>query len=266
MRNREVEQKADDVLSAYQVHTGPVDVLGIAREEGIELAEGDYAESFCGRIEHHRELGGFVLFHPRIAPSKNVGRVRFSIGHELAHYFLDHHRAMLMSGRSHNSTSDFICDEALEREADRFAAALLIPSFALQQRLAQRGYMALREILVLAQEWQSSATSAAIRYARFTKEACGIVVSQDGIVQFYQPSDEAKATGFGFLRKGASVPPGSRTSEIKETRIGVGIREGAGNAEDWFPGRSQHRELWEEAFSLGGTGMVLTLLAVNGSD
>ena len=61
MKAGEVEQQADEVLSAYEVRTAPVDVLAIATAEGIELAEGDYAESFCGRIEYHRDVGGFVL-------------------------------------------------------------------------------------------------------------------------------------------------------------------------------------------------------------
>ncbi|MBI3867703.1 MAG: ImmA/IrrE family metallo-endopeptidase [Verrucomicrobia bacterium] len=262
MKIGEVEQQADDVLSAYEVCTAPVDVLTIAKAEGIELAEGDYAEPFCGRIEYHREVGSFVLFHPRLETARSLGRARFSIAHELGHYFLEHHRAMLMSGGSHNSTSDFICDDALEREADGFAAALLIPSFALRQRLARRRFMTLREVLALAQEWQSSATSAAIRYARFTSEACSVVVSQDGIVQFYSPSDEARAMGFGFLRKGAPVPSRSKTFDAGKPDVANDIREGTSNTEDWFSERRFHRELWEEAFPLGGTGMVLTLLAL----
>ncbi|MBK7997386.1 MAG: ImmA/IrrE family metallo-endopeptidase [Verrucomicrobia bacterium] len=262
MKAAEVERQADEVLSAYEVRTAPVDVLAIANAEGIELAEGDYAEPFCGRIEYHRDVGTFVLFHPRLETAKNPGRARFSIAHELGHYFLEHHRALLMSGQSHNSTSNFICDDVLEREADEFAAALLIPSFALRQRLARRRFMTLREILALAQEWQSSATSAAIRYARFTSEACGVVVSQDGIVQFYSASDETKAMGFGFLRKGTPVPSRSKTFEAGKPGAANSILEGTGGTENWFVDRQFHRDLWEEAFPLGGTGMVLTLLAL----
>ena len=262
MKPTEVERQADEVVAAYEIHTAPVDLLAIARAEGIELAEGDYGEPFCGRIEFHREVGGFVLFHPRLATARNVGRVRFSIGHELGHYFLDHHRTMLMEGRSHNSTSDFICDNTLERQADCFAAALLIPSFALRQRLSRRSFMTLRDILAVAREWQSSVTSAAIRYARFTSEACGVVLSQDGIVQFYSPSDEAAALAFGFLRKGTPVPPRSKTAQAGQGNDTAVVLEGTASTVEWFPEKRFHRDLWEESIALGATGTVLTLLAV----
>ena len=202
-----------------------------------------------------------MLFHPKLASARNVGRVRFSIGHELGHYFLDHHRNVLVKGQSHNSTSGFICDNALEREADCFAAALLIPSYALRQRLSRRPFMTLREILVLSQEWQSSASSAAIRYARFTSEACGVVLSQDGIVQFYSASDEAAALGLGFLRKGTQVPPQSKTAQAGQEDEAPAVLEGSANTAEWFPGRRIHCDLWEESTALGATGMVLTLLA-----
>jgi hypothetical protein len=257
----EVERQADEVVAAYEVRTAPVDLLGIARAEGIELAEGDYGEPFCGRIEFHPEAGGFVLFHPRLVTARNVGRIRFSIGHELGHYFLEHHRSLLMKGKSHNSTSGFICDNALEREADSFSAALLIPSFALRQRLSRRRFMTLREILALAQEWQTSATSAAIRYARFASEACGVVLSQDGIVQFYLASDESAALGLGFVRKGTPVPSRSKTAEAGKEGHAATVLEGSANTAEWFPGKRIHCDLWEESTALGATGMVLTLLA-----
>ncbi len=263
MKPAEVERAAEEVLSAYEIRSSPVDVLAIAQTEGIELADGEYGENFCGRIEYHPEAGRFVLFHPRLEVARNPGRVRFSIGHELGHYYLEHHRALLMSGRSHDSSSDFICDDALEREADHFAASLLIPAFALRQKLARRRYMTLREILALALEWQSSATSAAIRYARFTSEACGIVVSQDGLIQFYSPSDEASALGFRYLRKGTPVPTRSLTFAAGQPETPGTIREGPGTTEEWFPDRRFHRNIWEEAFPLGRTGLMLTLLAFN---
>lgn len=261
MKPVEIEKQADDVLAAYEVRLPPVDVLSIAKAEGIELAEGSFGESFCGRIEYHPEVKGFVLFHPRLDGSRHAGRVRFSIAHELAHYFLDHHRTLLMAGKSHNSTSDFICDNELERDADGFAAALLLPSYALRQKLTRRPFMTLREILALAREWQTSATSAAIRYARFATEGCAAVLSQDGVIRFYSASDEAAALGFRFLRSGTPVPPSSQTHEIGRGDSCGDIREASTCTEAWFPDRRACHDLWEEAFPLGGTGLVLTLLS-----
>ena len=47
-------------------------------------------------------------------------------------------------------------------------------------------------------DWQSSARSAAIRYVRYTGEACAMVVSKQGKLTRYIPSDEADGLGYRF--------------------------------------------------------------------
>jgi hypothetical protein len=187
--------------------------------------------------------------------------VRFSIAHELGHYFIEHHRELLMAGRAHNSASGFICEDEIEREADEFAAALLIPAFALKQKLARRAFMTLEEILKLANEWETSATSAAIRYAKFTPEACGVVVSQGEIIKYYIPSEEAATTGFKFMGKGRRVPPKSKAVEAGLAANSRHVLAQEASSADWFSDRTQSKKIWEESFALGYTGTVLTLLA-----
>src|SRR5258706_4580314 len=123
MRASEIERLASEVLSGWGGKTPPVDVESIARDEGIALGPGSYGENFCGRIEFHSDVSKFILFHPDLDLVHNPARVRFSIAHELGHYFIEHHRELLMAGRAHNSTSGFICEDDIEREADEFAAA-----------------------------------------------------------------------------------------------------------------------------------------------
>jgi len=256
----QIEKVADEVLDAHACNTAPIDVCAIVHAEGIQLADGDYGSDFSGRIEYHADVSGFILFHPSLELARYPSRVRFSIGHELGHYFLDHHRERLLAGATHNSTSDFICDDALEREADEFAAALLIPSFALRERMFRRSFMTLTEVLKLAEVWQSSATSAAIRYAKFTREACIVVLSRCGKVLFWVPSEEAVALGFKFLAKDRHVPRGVPTALVSDG----GAVHGAGvSSELWFPQRYRRTDLWEDACQLGGTGRVLTLLSLD---
>src|SRR5882724_6177064 len=153
MTPSEIERVANEVLAGYDCSVPPVDILAIAKAEGIELAPGTYAQDFSGRIEYHREAGKFILFYPEVEEARYPAQVRFSVAHELGHYFLDHHRELLIRGQAHNSANDFICDNVLEREADEFAAALLIPSRALEQKLAKRSFMTLREILSMSEQW-----------------------------------------------------------------------------------------------------------------
>jgi hypothetical protein len=257
----QIERVAEDVLTGYDCGAPPIDVFGIAREEGIELGPGNYGDDFSGRIEYHRDVGKFFLFHPDPETARHPARVRFSVGHELGHYFLDHHRELLIQGAAHNSTSDFICEDNLEHEADEFAAALLVPGFVMKRRLAKRSFMTLSEVLRMADDCRSSATSTAIRYAKFTREACVVVISEGGRVVFWVPSEEAGAIGLRFLSRNRVVPSGAPTAMASGEEGGV--REGVIGSVHWFPDRSRELDLWEEACALGSTGRVLTLLALN---
>ena len=145
--------------------------------------------------------------------------------------------------------------EVVEREADEFAAALLIPSSALKQKLARRAFMTLEEILKVANEWETSATSAAIRYANFTSEACGVVISQGEVI-----------VGFKFVGKGRKVPPKSKAAEAALGKTPRQVLGKEASSEEWFSERAQSRKMWEESFALGYTGTVLTLLAFESED
>src|SRR3546814_42737 len=56
------------------------------------------------------------------------GFQRFSIAHELGHYFLDGHIDHLFNGSDfHASQAGFVSQDPYEREADHFATGLLMP-------------------------------------------------------------------------------------------------------------------------------------------
>jgi Zn-dependent peptidase ImmA (M78 family) len=167
----------------------------------------------------------------------------------------------LVAGKSHNSTPGFICDNELEVEADEFAAALLIPRAHIEQRLQRRSFMTLAEILKMGDDWQSSARSATIRYVRYTGEACAMVISKQGKLTKYIPSDEAEALGFRFT--GLKVAPqGSAAIQLYNDSSKRNIEQVHITTKTWFPYLNGERDLDEEAFRLGDTGYVLSLLSM----
>jgi hypothetical protein len=265
MTPSEIERVANEVLAGHNSSAPPVDIFAIARAEGIELAPGTYADDFSGRIEYHREAGKFILFHPEVEAARYPAQVRFSVAHELGHYFLEHHRELLTGGQAHSSASDFICDNALEREADEFGAALLIPSRALKQKLAKRPFMTLHEILRMSEQWFSSATSASIRYAKFTSEACVVVLSESNQTLYSISSDEAGVLGLRFLPKGRTIPQGAAAVKAGSNPNAGDVVEGSISSAEWYPTRQREIELWEESFPLGDTGRILTLLSLSSS-
>lgn len=189
MERKSIEALAAEVRAAIGETSPPVDTFRIAREEGILLAPGAYGEGFDGRIEYHRSKGKFILFYPEPGTGQPLPRVHFSVGHELGHYYLPAHRALLQRGRFHNSKAGFVRDNQLEREADFFAAALLVPEGTLKDLCRRKNFLTLKDILKLARQWQASATCTAVRYAQFASEPCAVLVSEDGETRFYVPSE-----------------------------------------------------------------------------
>jgi hypothetical protein len=262
-RAAQIEKLANTTLEAFNVQIPPVDVLDLARQEEIEvgsLARGSYSEEFSGRIEFHPEIQRFLLFHPEVGTADFPSRVRFSIAHELGHYYIPEHRQRLMQGKSHDSKAGFICDDDFEKEADHFASVFLLPTFALRSKLGHRGFLTLQQILDLANEWKTSATSAVLRYIKFASEPCAAVVSRTGKVLYYVPSEEAQEIGFKYLGK-REVPSGTPTMKASSLAGSKKIIEGNTSTNTWFSARRADANIWEEAFPLGYTSLVVTIFA-----
>lgn len=237
----------------------PVDLAHIAAEERIELMEGEFGADFHGRIEYLPEEGVFAIYHPSAAAEIFPGRIRFTIAHELGHYFIPDHRDLLLKYLVHDSAEDFRPNRDVERQADRFAAALLLPANTLQARMGRKGFLALKEIRTLAGDCGTSLQAAAFRYSQFTTEPHLAIVSDERRILYYFASEEAEALGFGGLGN-RLIPAGSPTDRAFRIQ-GRDIEEGETNTELWFSERYRRAELWEESVHLGYAGRVLTLLS-----
>lgn len=265
MDRNEIDCIASEVRVMMNQHSPPIDVFQVAKQEGVLLAPGNYGKEFNGRIEFHRKSGKFILFYPDPENAPYPMRIRFSISHELGHYYLPEHRQLLLTGRSHYSQTDFVSDNSLEREADLFAASLLIPTNVLQEFCVKKDFYTLKELIDLANTWQTSVTSAAIRYVQWASECCAIVLSQNKRIVFYIPSDDAGYRGFQWLGQ-REVAPRSATIEAHENQGSGQVFEMDSRTDMWFTDRRASLKLWEEAFPLGYTGLVLTMLTLEVDD
>jgi hypothetical protein len=160
---------------------------------------------------------------------------------------------------SHYSKAGFICDNKLEREADFFASALLIPKKILQEFCKRKKFYTLNELVELANTWQTSITSTALRYVQWTSECCATILSQDGKILFYWPSEDAEYHGFKWLG-GKKVAPRSATLGASKNQGSGKVVEQESHTEMWFSNRHINYKLWEEVFPLGYTGLILTML------
>lgn len=263
---------ANDVLQTLNRWKLPIDPIEIARDEDIELAPGDYGDGFDARIEYLPAVKRFVVYYRLRGPGRPEGRVRFSIAHELGHFYIPEHRQRLLKGDMHNSQSDFRSKDPRELEADEFAANLLMPKelFVAEVRRFRQRVCTLAEICKMADErFHTSITSTARRYCQCDIEACSIVVSTDGIVRWAMHSEDMRARNMRYIPFGNPIPAMSKTASLLAAPNTSGeskLVEGSVNAEVWFERPFHRKGLWEEAMLLGNTGFVLTYLTLEDAE
>jgi hypothetical protein len=261
---QEAEAEADSVIKGHSVVGLPVDPIAIARAEGIEVSakESDKpgASGFLVRCGN-----AFAICYA--THISNEGFIRFTVAHELGHYFLPGHPEKLLPKADSvlRCRSDFTESAPLERQADAFASALLMPElfFMAALRESGEGFAAVER---LAATCKTSITATAIRYARFTEEAVAVIISKGKRVECCFMSDALPAGLKGVrLEKGSLVPPSSSTGKFNSDPRRVrdcDREEGSAELDLWFDGACPI-PMNEDVVGLGSYEKTLTVLFPN---
>jgi hypothetical protein len=180
---------------------GPREVTSIASELQLEVREVS-ASGFDGALVRPKNLPiGTILLRDSIRES---GRKAFTIAHEIGHFVLPghEHAELVCKAEDIGNWSDET--RTLEREADEFAAELLMPLTVVQPIVSAAG-PSLTLIENIATFTKSSLSAAAWRYCDVTSERCAIVWSTRGVVAWSKRSPE-----FGYwISKGVQVNRGT---------------------------------------------------------
>ena len=126
-RLAEIAELAEAVADEH-CPSGRVEPEAIARAKRIRASFGQYGEAFDGMLEHKAERFHIFCNLARV-DRPDAPRARFTLAHELGHYYLDEHRNALSAGRTaaHRSQCEYESPNLAEQEADHFAANLLMP-------------------------------------------------------------------------------------------------------------------------------------------
>jgi len=260
------EEVADSHCSGLRVE--PVKII---KANDITLSFGRYANAFDGLLEYQH--GRFHIYSnlDRVeVPS--APRARFTLGHELGHYYINEHRNALKQGLalSHPSFCDYTSDLLVEREADHFASYLLMPRTRFLE-VAMRSPRGLAGILCLADTFCTSVTSTAIRYAKDEVEPCAVLKWENGRFAWMWLSAEMQKDCFRrpivYTQRLPSGSPTARALAGEATAarfFSAGIRTGS-----WFPrvgaNEGGNVPLVEQAISLGRFGVLTFLYPESGS-
>jgi Zn-dependent peptidase ImmA (M78 family) len=157
---------AAEVLRDLNLLSLPIDPFEIAARKDIVCQENtSLGSGISGCMMKVGDNFG-ILYSTRF-PSE--GFQRFTVAHELGHYCMDGYVSHLFANGQtrHQSQSGFLSSDTYEREADAFAAGLLMPKAAFQRAMESAGE-GISAIEALATQCRTSLTATAIRLAKLS--------------------------------------------------------------------------------------------------
>lgn len=260
-RLKMAKQRGEQVARENGFTALPVDPFAIAAKQDIEVRpKHDTEPGVSGMLlRHGNEFG--ILYATYV---NNEGFQRFSVSHELAHYFLEGHiDHVLPDDGFHASHAGFTSADPYEMEADQFAAGLLMPAEFFKPALRRRA-PGLDTVEAMAKLSKTSLTSTAIRCADLSGDALAIIITTGPTIDFCCMSDAMKSLPkLSWLRKGTPVPANVLTARFnaKRERI-LGAERAADDVDvmDWLGG-TVSKTVAEEVIGLGSYGKTLTVLS-----
>ncbi|MCL2722484.1 MAG: XRE family transcriptional regulator [Treponema sp.] len=256
-----IKNHAEKIVYKHGFTEFPIDPIKIAKNENIEVKpKDDCFEGISGSLLKVGDQFGIMYstFY------SNKGFENFSIAHELGHYFLDGHSEFLFNSTNiHQSNANFFSSDQHEREADIFAASLLMPEDMFKENLwkFEKG---LDGIIDIAKLCNTSLTATAIRYAELTDDFIIIIISSNSKIDFCCLSQKAmRIKNKEIPKKGWSIPKNTATEIMfkEPLRIQKSDRDSKqSDLSDWID-CDRSRDVNEEVKGLGKYGKILTVLS-----
>lgn len=259
-RDQLAAHEAEVLIKELGIDSLPVDPAAIAELLGILVQPKTAPGGVSGMLVR---LGNdFAIGYA--THIDNEGFKRFSIAHEIGHYRIPGHvDAVLAHGDIHESRAGFVGDDPYEREADHFAATLLMPDGLFSRELRRLGD-GLEAVEAMAGRCTTSLTAAANRYVQKASVPVAMIVSTGPRIDYCFMSKALQDfDGLEWPRKGQPLPGSTRTDLFNADPENVRLaRRANGEAElrVWFGGRRSIPGT-EEVVGLGSYGRTLTMLS-----
>jgi hypothetical protein len=192
------------------------------------------------------------------ASTRDSGRMNFTIAHEIGHFVLPgHDQASLACTASDVANwADASKGREFEREADEFAAELLMPE-SLVKAMSENLPPSLHVIEMIARKAGASLSAAAWRYCDLAGEKCAVIWSTDGAIQWVKRTRDFPY----FLPKGKPIEKGTFAAACFE-QTKVPSRPRVVPCELWVGAtdRDSSVRILEQSKSLPSYRSVITLL------
>jgi Zn-dependent peptidase ImmA (M78 family) len=247
----------------------------IARFEDVPIHFDNYENAFDGMLLYDVDNRDFNI-HINIdnGNKQDSKRGRFTLAHELGHFFLDEHRLGLKYGllEPHASFHNINQKSLIELEADYFASCLLMPSIKFRnhsaeyKRQSKNKKFSFDTLLNLSESFQASIPSTLIRFGEVGTHEIFAVVSKDNIAEWFVKSEDFPNWKFKF-KIGDRIPSSANSGEFNtiQNRNFLGIEEI--DVDTWFnpppDDNRANRQLFEQRYYSNAYGYVISLIWFN---
>jgi Zn-dependent peptidase ImmA (M78 family) len=229
------------------------DLKAIANAEFLIIEE-VVLKGKLGQIIFNKDYG-LILINKLIT---NIGLKRFTIGHEMGHYFISKNSEWNKHGCTYESLGNYKSDSNHEAEANKFAAELLMhkPWFS---KFIKNIPVNMDLIKNISEEFQVSLTAAAIRYAEIGQFPIAVIMSKNSVVQWSFINEYFPCR---YLRPGSKVP---KESNVWDYFKAIKMSEDADlvQASKWFSEDFKCKNstyFYEQSTVIPVTDSVLTIL------
>lgn len=194
----------DTVYGADRFENNQIDLANLALKysrqinplEPIERVSSSYLNGCDGALypsESTPRTWG-IVYNNRLTN----GRKNFTIAHELGHYLVHRHKS---------PNKGFECTEAnieqgigldIEKEADTFAAYLLMPFNDFRSQITAKEYVTFEKIIKASVRYGASITATILRWLEYTEVRAVMIVSNEGFINWAKSSNSARKTGIYY--------------------------------------------------------------------
>ncbi|WP_339812653.1 ImmA/IrrE family metallo-endopeptidase [uncultured Imperialibacter sp.] len=270
-RKIQISKLAEDI--AYQFSNRNLTLLNeIAKFEDVPIHYDNYENAFDGMLLYDTDTQDFhIHINNDNGNRQDSKRGRFTLAHELGHFFLDEHRLGLKYGllEPHASFHNINQKTLIEEEADYFASCLLMPtnkfknhSSEYRKRTGRNGF-SFDTVQTLSESFQTSVLSTLIRFGEVGTHEIFAIISKDNIVKWYVKSTDFPNWKWKF-QIGGLVPPTTVAGEYYNLENKKVTTTESLKADDWFnPPPDDYRadrEMYEQCFYADNYGYVVSLL------
>lgn len=241
------ELYAQDILSSLNL-TPPVDVFKVCEAYGLNVNYENISSAEALLIVSKGKKN-IIINDKKIAYAP---RQRFSIAHEVGHFFIPWHGSVCTCLH----IGDFSSEDVEEKEADVFASELLIPTEALLYKICDK-VITLELIKELAQEFNVSLFS-------MTRKVIANSGQKVIALLYYSNGNKIvidKSQSFDFKLK-SGIVKGSAAKELLHNRSCNEIVKKILNSDIWFNELIKEYQIVEESLKQPNFSRVFTLLRI----